>query len=196
MKRKQTKYCVLKEKGGKSIVYKMVNKSFTASTQNTFEKDLAMMQYFQEEFMYRQTHYWNILIKSFLLVISVSILPVASQVFGIEIKTIPIKTIRFFPLMGIGFALLGLFALLKEAEKIQSANVAKYRINRQYMRKRYHYEYYNDNVGQSENETKKRKWMSYIVPFVVLAVELMIIACVFIIISHGEVPTESTNLVS
>ena len=34
---------------------------------STFEQDIEMLNYFQNEFMYRHTHYWNILIKFFLL---------------------------------------------------------------------------------------------------------------------------------
>ena len=40
-----------------------------------FDSDLKMLQYLQNEFLYRHAHYWDFLIKSFLLTITITVFP-------------------------------------------------------------------------------------------------------------------------
>ena len=108
-----------------------------------FEHDLAMLNYFQEEFMFRQKHYWDILIKLFALSIIVTILPITSEVFGISLISIHQRFLLIFPAIGLIISLCSLFLLLGEAKRIRAVNDAKYRINRQYMDEKYQYMFFN-----------------------------------------------------
>lgn len=146
----------------------------------TFEHDIEMMKYFQEEFMFRQAHYWEILIKLFTLTIVITILPIATEVFGISLSNIPHEFLLCFPGLGVIISLLSLFLLGKEAKKIKAVNEAKYRINRQCMDEKYHYEYYNDEVGKGDSNRKK--WLSFQIIWVVFALELIVIIGVSIVI--------------
>ena len=143
----------------------------------TFEDDLEMLRYFQEEFMFRQSHYWNILFKFFVLTIVVAILPIAGEVFGISLNSIQQKYLIFFPILACLIASFSLIILLDEARKVQAVNEAKYRINRMNMDSRYHYEYYNDQVGKGMNKSKKRRWLAFKMPWFTFALEIIIIVC-------------------
>lgn len=61
----------------------MIEESQTTNT-NEFDRDVQMLKYFQDEFLYRNKHFWNILVKSFLLTVTVTIIPIIKEIFGIE----------------------------------------------------------------------------------------------------------------
>lgn len=156
---------------------------------STFKQDIEMLNYFQNEFMYRHTHYWNILIKFFLLTIIITILPVTSEVLGVVLDNIPQKSLLIFPALGLIVAIFSSFILLDEAKKLQAVNEAKYRINRQNMAKKYHYAHYNDKVGKNitsrEKENERKKWLSFRMIWIMLGTELLIIIGVFFILVSG-----------
>ena len=140
---------------------------------DTFNNDLEMLKYFQEEFMFRQKHYWDLLIKLFALTLGVTILPIASEVFSISIKPIPQNYLLCFPALGFLISLFSFFLLRKEARKMSSVNEAKYRINRQYMDPKYHYAFYNRNVGTGISD--KKKLLSFQMTWFVFTLELIVI---------------------
>lgn len=47
-----------------------------------------MLQFFQDEFIYRHTHFWNILMKLFILDAIIVLLPLVSEIMGISLKAI------------------------------------------------------------------------------------------------------------
>lgn len=147
---------------------------------NTFQQDLEMMKFFQEEFMFRHKHYWDILIKFFMLTVIISILPIASQVFGIELNTIPQRYLLCFPALGLIVSVLSLIVLLSEAKKMSSANSAKYYINKHCMDPKYHYKFYNDEIGTGSSN--KKRWLSFLMPWFVFCLELLIISGICIVI--------------
>lgn len=61
----------------------MIEESQTTNI-NEFDRDVQMLKYFQDEFLYRHKHFWNILVKSFLLTVTVTIIPIIKEIFGIE----------------------------------------------------------------------------------------------------------------
>lgn len=122
---------------------------------STFQQDLEMMRYFQDEFMFRHKHYWNILIKFFSLTVIISILPIASQVFGIELNAIPHRYLLCFPSLGLLVSVISLIILLSEAKKMSSANDAKYCINKHCMDPKYHYKFYDEVIGTKNSNKKK-----------------------------------------
>lgn len=147
---------------------------------STFQQDLEMMRYFQDEFMFRHKHYWDILVKFFTLTVIISILPIASQVFGIALNTIPHRYLLCFPALGLIVSVTSLIILLSEAKKMSSANDAKYNINKHCMDPKYHYKFY-DNVIGTEKSNKKR-WLSFLMPWLVFFLEILIILGICIVI--------------
>lgn len=147
---------------------------------STFQQDIEMMRYFQDEFMFRHKHYWDILIKFFTLTVIISILPIASQVFGIELNTIPHRYLLCFPTLGLIVSVISLIIQLGEANKMRSANEAKYYINKHHMDPKYRYKFYDDVIGTKD--TKKSKWLSFRLPWLVFSVEILIILGICIII--------------
>ncbi len=150
-----------------------------------FEFSFKMLEYFQNEFFFRQKHYWSTLIRLFSLTVIITILPIASEIYGIVLNDLPKQYLLCFPGVGLTIAILTLVLLRNEARKIKAVNEAKYRINKQCMSPEYHYVFYNVEVGQ-EMESKKHKWLSFQMPWLVFSLELIIIAVVFVLISTTQ----------
>ncbi len=150
-----------------------------------FEQNAKMLEYFQNEFMYRHTHYWNLLIKIFILTIIVAILPLTSEALGIAVIELAVNQMLIFPMISLVIAIYGFIVLLDEAKKMRAVNNAKYRINKQ-MDEKHQYDLYNPNVGKKEGVEKKDKknWLVYKITYMAFIVELLIIffATLFIIL--------------
>ena len=160
-----------------------------------FDCDIEMLKYFQEEFIYRHKHYWNIVFKVFTLVVVTCLIPFASEIAGVKL----IETARLyslcFPVIAFVTAILGKFILDDEATKMSAVNRAKYTLNKQNMIDRYHYYYYNPDVGQKETDkpitkkeakSKSNRWLSINLTSKIFATELLIIitSTAVIIISY------------
>lgn len=94
-----------------------------------FNKDIKMLEYFQDEFKYRHRLFWSLLVKLFLLDITVIMLPFASKIFGISLKEIVTPYILIFPIFGIIVALFTNILLSSEAIRLKAVNNVKYQIN-------------------------------------------------------------------
>ncbi len=146
------------------------NINYNKDISNTIE----MLNYYQNEFMYRHTHYWHITIKLFLLTIVVSLLPLSTTILGIELKDISNKNILLcFPILGFIISLLSFLIIREESKRMNAVNKAKYRINRT-LPSKYQYEFY-------ENKQSK-KWMARIVSQSCFIAEILIIACITLFI--------------
>ena len=77
-----------------------------------FDSDLKMLQYLQNEFLYRHAHYWNFLIKSFLLTITITVFPLMSTIFGISLNTLWKYQYLIFPAVG-AFSAIICFIILR-----------------------------------------------------------------------------------
>lgn len=84
---------------------------------DNFDMDYQMLNYFQEEFIYRHKHFWNIVIKSFLLTITITIIPIVSEIFGITFNDIISNFLLVFPMMGFALAIGSFMLLLDESKK-------------------------------------------------------------------------------
>lgn len=155
---------------------------------SSFDRDFAMLTYFQDEFKFRSTHYWSILIKMFVLTTIITILPIVSDAFGLSLNIIPSDVVFCFPALGLVLSCLSLFIILDEAKKIQAVNEAKYRINRNRMESSYHYHFYNPNIGKqtSNGKRKKTKWLAFKMPWIVFGTELLIIGTVIFFIMSSN----------
>ena len=140
-----------------------------------FEKDLLMLQYFQEEFQYRHKHFWNILILLFVLCVVIIILPIAPEVMGIKIQELSNIQKLLFPVLGMVVAGLSFVILKDEAKKIGAVNEAKYRINSK-MAEEYRYVNY---VGDMADKKKK---LSLSLPVYVLIAELLLCLLVLFVV--------------
>ena len=140
---------------------------------NTFDKDLEMLKYFQEEFMFRHNHFWNILIKFFLLTIIFSVLPVTGEFLGVSVDAIPNKYLICFPMLAGIVAIFSLVILLDEAKKMRAVNEAKYRINKKNMDSIYQYVHYGSNAAG----TKTNRGLAIKLPWVAFILEIAIIVC-------------------
>ncbi len=136
------------------------------SDNSDFRSDLEMLKYFQDEFQYRHKHFWDIAIKLFILDIIVLLLPVSTEILGINLILIKSEYIAFFSLFGVLIAVLTYCILTDEAKKISAVNKAKYRINRQ-MKEKYQYVNYVGNMAD------KRKQLAFSLPKYILAVEII-----------------------
>ncbi|MBE6844657.1 MAG: hypothetical protein E7508_02930 [Ruminococcus sp.] len=134
------------------------------------EHDIQMLNYFQNEFLYRHTHYWSIAIKLFITTVVITILPLTTSVFGIELSNITDKKlILCFPVLGLITALISFLILRNEAQRINAVNRAKYRINKECLPSKYQYIYYE--------EKDPKKWQTFVISNCILIAELLIIAC-------------------
>ena len=123
----------------------MIEESQTTNT-NEFDRDVQMLKYFQDEFLYRHKHFWNILVKSFLLTVTVTIIPIIKEIFGIEFDNEAItKYLIVFPLLGLALAIGSFLLLIDESRKLRNVNNVKYQIN-QRMDEKYQYIFYNNNA--------------------------------------------------
>ena len=154
----------------------------------TFEHDFQMLNYFQEEFKYRHQHYWEILIKLFTFTIGVTVLPVISGVFGLNLSSVPRSFLICFPGIGAMLSLFSFFILYDKAKKLSAIGHAKYRVNVMLMDPKYHYEFYNkaylEHIQNNTDHSKsaKHKLLAYKMIWIKLIVEWFIIIPVFIIL--------------
>lgn len=158
----------------KNATDKNVNNSSGAESDNVVsdlsEHDIAMLNYYQNEFLYRHTHYWNLAIKLFIITVVITILPLTTSAFGIEFNNITDKKLLLcFPVLGLITALIGFLILRNEAKRINAVNRAKYRINRECLPIKYQYIQY-------ENKDAK-KWQTFVISNYILIAELLVIAC-------------------
>ena len=138
---------------------------------------LEMMKFYQEEFMYRHKHYWDLIIKFFSLFVVVSTLPIISGVLGVELNEISRKHLIFFPIIGMLIAILGRHVVLMEVKFMASANKSKYRINQKLLPDKYQYEWFD-----KENLNSKKKRFSFKLPNIIFVFELLIAGCVVLMI--------------
>lgn len=150
-----------------------------------FDCDLEMLKYFQDEFSLRHKHFWDVAIKLFTLVVIICLLPFVSEISGIKLVDTAKLYSLCFPIIAFLVACVGELILSDESRRLRAVNTAKYRLNRQYMIERYHYDYYNDNVGQKRTndvidpqtiEEQEKRWLSTTLPVKIFVVELFIIA--------------------
>lgn len=138
---------------------------------------LEMMKYYQEEFMYRHKHYWDLVVKFFVLFVVVSTLPIISGILGVELKELSQKNLICFPLIGVIIAIFSRYILLGEVKRLAAVNKAKYRINRELLPTEYQYEFFDK---KNKNEEKKR--FSFQLPNIMFVFELLIAGCVALMI--------------
>ena len=149
---------------------------------DTFEHDLEMLKYYQQEFEYRNTHFWNTAIKLFLLTLAVTILPIVSTVFGVQLKEIANKGLLYaFPFLGLIIAVFSCFILDNEAKRLSAVNTAKYRINNECFPEKYHYHFYNKDILKEEGSERKN-WLSHIISFLLPITNFLMIICVVVFI--------------
>ena len=134
------------------------------------EHDIQMLNYFQNEFLYRHTHYWSIAIKLFITTVVITILPLTTSVLGVEFNNITDKKLLLcFPALGLITALISFLILRNEAQRINAVNRAKYRINKKCLPSKYQYIYYE--------KKDPKKWQTFVISNCILIAELLIIAC-------------------
>ena len=151
-----------------------------------FEHDFQMLQYFQEEFVYRHKHFWSLAIKCFLLTVIITIVPIVSEISGIVFAELIDRFLIVFPAIGFILACGSHYLLLDEAKKMSNVNKAKYRINK-LMDERYHYNFYH-HLQNNEFHDKKGKIkpsLANIIAAMLLLIELLIILFVVIAIMTG-----------
>ncbi len=73
----------------------------TAKKEKDFDRDYQMLNYFQDEFLYRHKHFWNIGMKSFLL----TIIPIANEIFGLTFDDMISSFLLVFPAIGMALAI-------------------------------------------------------------------------------------------
>lgn len=136
-----------------------------------------MLDYFQQEWLYRHQHFWNVSIKLFLFNIVLTMLPFISGAFGItfDLKQIPVL---IFPIIGFLLAIVCYFITKGEAKRLDEVGGVKYKINRQ-MNILYQYNKYHKT-----NSSKKK--LAYLMPMIILVFELLtaFIVAVLIIIKY------------
>ena len=167
----------------------MLNNNYMDKTNtiDDFNRDYQMLNYFQSEFLYRHKHFWSVLIKSFILVLSTTIIPIVSEVFGIVFNNIIQRFLFIFPIIGILLAIGSFLILLDEGKKINAVNTAKYRIN-QTMDEKYQYYFYtkfNNGNFRDIKTNKRKKGLTVIIPIFLLILELIIaVVIIMILISN------------
>lgn len=167
----------------------MENKREQENTQSdTFDRDFQMLTYFQNEYEYRHKNYWDILIKLFILTTVVTILPVISGIFGLEITYMPRGLLFCFPMLGLVISVLNVVILYDKAKKFNAIGRVKHRINLKMEEPLYHYEFFNKDyvkslLSDNDEESKKEKkinFLSYKMIWFVFSVEVAIVVCVVI----------------
>lgn len=152
-----------------------------------FDRDYQMLNYFQEEFIYRHKHFWNIVIKSFLLTITITIIPIVSEIFGLTFNDIISNFLLVFPAMGTALAIVSFLLLLDEGKKMEAVNIAKYRINKK-MDVKYQYYFYNKfskNEFRDRKSDKKKCSLAKSLAILLLIIELTIITIVLIMLLNN-----------
>lgn len=141
--------------------------------QSTFEKDLAMLKFFQEEFLYRHKHYWDVLMKTFLVAVVVTVLPIVSEVLGVKLDDLPRQYLFFFPALGAAISLLSYDLLRRESDRLNRVGGFKNDLL-QKLEERYRY--------QPVKGSGTKEGIAYYMMRVVLAVELFMALAVFLIL--------------
>lgn len=138
-------------KNGKCPKCKKCCKTVPAEkTENdNFEKDLKMLEYYQNEFNHRNEHFWKLLIKFFILVCVIALLPICKEILGVSIVSLSEKYYGLFIIVAIVVAIYGGFILLEELKAIRIINDTKYKINKQ-MDEKYRYIEYHTALESSE----------------------------------------------
>lgn len=109
---------------------------------NSWDMDIAMLNYFQNEWIYRHTHFWKIAIKLFLFNSIVTILPYVSTAFGVAIHVDNFNP-YLFPILGFIITFVTFYILNDESKKLTAVGQTKYRINGA-MEEKYRYLNYTD----------------------------------------------------
>lgn len=117
--------------------------------EKSFDNDYKMLDYFQKEFMYRHKHFWNIAIKSFLLTITITIIPMVDEIFGISFNDFTNDFLLIFPAIGGIVAIVSSIILLYESERMKRVNDVKFRINKK-MNKKYQYVFHDKNSSYNK----------------------------------------------
>lgn len=147
---------------------------------DTFQRDLEMLRFFQEEFFYRHKRYWDLLMKTFVLSVVVSVLPIFSSIFDIQMKELPVPTLIFFPVVGICIAALSYVLLSSEARRMNAVNGKKYQLNHR-LGEEY---WYIDFTGG-----KKKKSIANFTIKIVVGLEILIaVAVIWILMSNYLTP--------
>ena len=153
-------------------------------TPDTFENDLKMLNFFQNEFYYRHKHYWSLVIKSFTFVLFVTTLPITTGVLGISVAKMPKWILYCFPVLGMIISSLSAYILCGEARRMSTVSKAKYRINRDLMDQKYQYEFFDPTARKSSNQKKYSKWLVYKMVYIILFIEILIASGIWILITY------------
>ena len=95
------------------------------SAENTFR----MLDYYQNEWMYRHKHFWNLLTKLFVLNLFIAVLPFMSNAFNIKFENLEI--LKFiFPMAAIVITSVSAYALFIEANRMSAVGGKKYENNK------------------------------------------------------------------
>ena len=107
-----------------------------------FERNLQMMNYYQQEYLYRHKHFWDLIVKLFILDVTVSLLPICKNIFGIEAKDISSPSLIIFSVLGTIIAIASFCILYNEARRMTSVKNAAQRIQ-SYLGEKNKYPFYN-----------------------------------------------------
>lgn len=156
----------------------------TAKKEKDFDRDYQMLNYFQDEFLYRHKHFWNFGVKSFLLTMTITIIPIANEIFGLTFSDMISSFLLVFPAIGMTLAIGSFFIMLDECKKMEAVNAAKYRINRN-MDEKYQYIFYN-NFSESKfcdkhNKIKYSLARSLTVMFFILEITVIVIVAIILL---------------
>lgn len=116
-----------------------------------FQNDKQMLDYFQNEWLYRHKHYWGLVLKLNAFNFTVSLLPFITSLFGVDIKLDRFPPV-IFPVAGIVLAIVTYWIITDEAKKLSAVGKAKYRINES-MDALYHYETYVPDKNNPKNKS-------------------------------------------
>ncbi len=137
------------------------------------ENTLRMLDYYQNEWLYRHKHFWNLLIKLFVFNLFIAVLPFISNVYEIEFENLEI--LKFiFPIAAFVITGASTYALFIEADRMSLVGAKKYEINR-YMDKLYQY--------KSDNITFKKNFKAYLIILISMLMLLVIEISSFILVT-------------
>ena len=95
----------------------------------TFERIMALMNYYKSEFEYRNMHCWKLLIRFFTLNTVLSLMPFVDGIAGIEFSDSLANASYIFPIVGILIAIFSWIILCAETKRMRYVNRIKYQIN-------------------------------------------------------------------
>lgn len=152
-----------------------------------FQQDFAMLEFFQEEYLYHHKHFWQVLIKLTTLAVVVTVLPLTSEIFGVKLENISAEAKFFFPILGFLISVFSLVILCQEANRLHWVGNAKRRVNDD-MPKRYHY---------GENKARKIKIpLAYLIPWLTFIFELFVIGfCILALCSQMPIGQSHDSIV-